>query len=160
LTPSSRPSRLSALIHALVVGGLGLSFVSGVSVWYGQNVADNAVVPPSWLHVSRVVHGSLYPILCGVFGYLCCQHIRYGWALGANRVSGFTMEGVFLVLIFSALPIYYAREGSFRSICVTVHRLMGAGVPVVLMVHWIAAQRWVRKVSLPEASVLPSTPRK
>src|SRR5436190_127934 len=108
--PSSRPSRLSTLIHAVVIGGLALSFVSGISIWYGQNIAEHLVAPPSWLHVCRVIHGSLNPILCGLFGYLCCQHIRYGWVLRANWVSGLTMEGVFLLLIISALPIYYARE--------------------------------------------------
>jgi hypothetical protein len=142
---SSRPSRLSVLAHVVVVGALLLSFISGIAVWYGQNLAEHALAPPAWLRPSRLLHGGLNPILCGVFGYLCCQHIRYGWALRANWLSGFTMEAVFLFLILSALPVYYAGDGAFRHACVFVHRVFGAALPAVLIVHWMAARVWVKK---------------
>jgi len=146
---SSRPSRLSSVVRVLVVGALLLSFISGVALWYGQSLAEHALAPPLWLRPWRLLHGGLNPVLCGVFGYLCCQHIRYGWALRANWISGFTMEGVFLLLILSALPIYYAGDGTFRQACVFLHRALGAALPVVLIVHWIAAQIWVKKFLKP-----------
>jgi hypothetical protein len=124
---------------------LGLSFISGVLVWYGQTAAETAVAPPAWLHKARVLHGFLNPLLCAIFGYLVGQHIRYGWALRANWLSGFVMEGVFLVLIVSSLSVYYADEGAFRTVMVWVHRVAGAGLPVVLAVHWAAARMWVKK---------------
>jgi hypothetical protein len=142
---SSRPSRLGALAHFIVVAALGVSFVSGVLVWYGQTVAGAALAPPVWLHRLRVLHGFLNPLLCAIFGYLVSQHIRYGWALRANWVSGLVMEGVFLVLIVSALVVYYADEGALRTGSVWAHRLAGAGLPVVLGGHWIAGRRWVKK---------------
>jgi hypothetical protein len=142
---SSRPSRLGALAHFVVVGALLLSFMSGVLVWYGQTIAEAALAPPSWWHACRVLHGALNPLLCAVFGYLVCQHIRYGWALRANWLSGFVMEAVFLVLIVSALIVYYADEGPFRAASVWIHRLAGAGLPVVLAAHWLAARVWVKK---------------
>ena len=142
---SSRPSRLSLFVHVFVVGALLLSFISGLALWYGQSLADHVPMPPPWLRPWRVLHGGLNPILCGVFGYLCCQHIRYGWALRANWVSGFTMEGVFLLLILSALPIYYAGDGGLRQACVFLHRVLGAALPVVLIAHWIAGQMWAKK---------------
>jgi hypothetical protein len=149
---SSRPSRLSALAHFLVVAALGLSFISGVLVWYGQGIAETAPTPPAWLHRLRVVHGFLNPLLCAVFGYLVCQHIRYGWALRANWLSGLVMEGVFLALIVSALVVYYADEGSFRTASVWTHRLAGAVLPVVLGGHWMAGRRWVKKNLLPSCN--------
>ena len=131
---SSRPSRLSTVAHVMVVGSLALSFVSG-----------ETLAPPTWMHTIRVLHGVLNPLQCVVFGYLVAQHIRYGWALRANWVSGLAMEGVFAVLIVSSLAVYYADEGLLRSGSVWVHRVCGAGLPVVLVVHWICGHRWVRK---------------
>lgn len=142
---NSRPSRLGALAHSVVVGALLLSFISGILIWYGQTVSERSFTAPPWMHGCRVLHGILNPLLCGVFGYLVCQHIRYGWALRANWVSGFAMEGVFLLLLVSALPVYYADEGVFRTACVWIHRGAGVSLPAVLLGHWILARIWVRK---------------
>ena len=142
---SSRPSRLSLVAHVVVVASLALSFVSGIAMWYGQNVTETTLAPPAWLHAARVTHGCLNPLLCAVFGYLCCQHIRYGWALRANWVSGLLMEVVFALLIASALVVYYADEGPFRNGVSLAHRIAGAVLPAALAVHWIAARKWVKK---------------
>jgi hypothetical protein len=142
---SSRPSRLGALAHVIVVAALGLSFVTGVLVWYGQGVTETALSPAVWPHRLRVMHGFLNPLLCAIFGYLVCQHIRYGWALRANWVSGLVMEGVFLLLIASSLVLYYGDEGAFRTASVWAHRLAGAGLPAVVLAHWLAARKWVKK---------------
>lgn len=142
---SSRPSRLGVLAHVIVVASLLLSFISGVLVWYGQAAAETAFTPPPWLHGCRALHGILNPLLCAVFGYLVCQHIRYGWALRANWISGLAMEGAFLILMGSALALYYADEGSLRRACVWVHRVAGAALPAVLIGHWIASRLWLKK---------------
>ena len=142
---SSRPSRLSIAAHVIVVGSLAVSFVSGVAIWYGQTVSGETLTPPAWLHGARVLHGVLNPVLCAVFGYLVAQHIRYGWALRANWVTGLAMEVIFAALIVSSLAVYYADEGALRSASMWVHRLCGAALPVVLAVHWISGWQWVRK---------------
>lgn len=146
---SSRPSRLGTLAHIVVVAALLLSFVSGALIWYGQTLAQTAFAPPAWLHPWRVLHGALNPLLCAVFGYLVCQHIRYGWALRANWLSGLVMEVVFLLLIISGLPLYYADEGRLRSASLWVHQITGAALPLVLAVHWIASRLWLKKVLKP-----------
>jgi hypothetical protein len=143
---SSRPSRLSVAAHVVVVGSLALSFFSGLALWYGQSTSAETLSPPSWLHGVRVLHGVLNTILCAVFGYLVAFHIRYGWALRANWVTGLIMEVVFAALILSALAIYYADEDPFRANLIWVHRLVGAAVPVVLAIHWIAARLWIKKI--------------
>lgn len=142
---SSRPSRLSLIVHIVVVGSLALSFISGILIWYGQNLAAETLTPPAWLHASRVTHGCLNPLLCAVFGYLCCEHIRYGWALRANWVSGLVMEGIFALLILTALAVYYADEGAFRDGLALAHRWAGAALPGALIVHWVAGKRWAKK---------------
>jgi hypothetical protein len=143
---SSRPSRLSLAAHIVIVAALTVSFISGIALWYGQNLANTTLAHPGWMHAARVTHGCLNPVLCAVFGYLCCQHIRYGWALRANWVSGLIMEVVFAALIASALAIYYADEGALRSGLSLFHRLAGAALPAVVAIHWIAARWWVKKI--------------
>jgi cytochrome b subunit of formate dehydrogenase len=148
---SSRPSRLGTLAHFVVVAALLLSFLSGALIWYGQSLAEAAFAPPQWLHACRVFHGVLNPLLCAVFGYLLCQHIRYGWALRANWPSGLVIESLFLLLILSGIAIYYADEGPFRNACVWAHRIGGAALPLVLALHWIASRLWVKQVLTPVA---------
>jgi hypothetical protein len=143
---SSRPSRLSIAAHVVVVGSLAISFFSGVALWYGQNASSETLTPPAWLHSARLIHGVLNPVLCAVFGYLVAQHIRYGWALRANWVTGLIMEIAFAALIVSALAVYYADEGGLRSASVWVHRISGAALPVVLTGHWVAARIWIKKI--------------
>ena len=144
---STRPSRLSLFVHVLVVTALALSFVSGVLLWYGQYISiEGAFGSPPWLHKWRVLHGALNPLLCAIFGYLCARHIRYGWALRANWASGLAMEAAFLILILSSLGLYYADDGRFRDACLNVHRVLGATLPLVLTVHWIAARQWIKKI--------------
>jgi hypothetical protein len=148
---SSRPSRLSVAAHIVVVGSLAISFFSGMALWYGQNASAETLAPAEWLHSARVVHGALNPVLCAVFGYLVSQHIRYGWALRANWVTGLIMEVVFAALIVSALAVYYADEGPMRNALVWVHRIVGAAVPAVVAGHWVAARMWIKKIYKPLA---------
>lgn len=142
---SSRPSRLSLAAHIAVVSALALSFLSGGLLWYGEP-ASPEFDAPAWLHPMRVLHGALNPVLCAVFGYLVAFHIRYGWALRANWVTGLAMEATLAVLIVSALAIYYADEGGLRSGLIWVHRVAGGLLPAVMIAHWIAARIWIKKI--------------
>jgi hypothetical protein len=143
---SSRPSRLSIAAHVIVVGSLAVSFASGIAIWYGQSVSSEMLTPAAWMHGTRVLHGALNPVLCAVFGYLVAQHIRYGWALRANWVTGLAMEAIFASLIISSLAVYYADEGLLRSAAVWIHRVCGAALPGIITAHWVAARMWIKKI--------------
>jgi len=144
--PSTRPSRLSPFIHGLVVLLLLLAFISGVVVWYGQTVnqadAEPVINVRGWL----LLHGWLNPFLCGIFGYLLCQHIRLGWEMKANWLSGVVMEAVFALLILTGTGLYYSPE-NWRGAILLLHHLAGVLLPLSLIAHWIASQLWVKKVS-------------
>jgi hypothetical protein len=142
----TRPSKLSLVTHIFVIGLLGLSFVSGTIIWYGQNANEIGDLtsplfdPHSW----RTLHGILNPFLCAVFGFLVCQHIRLGWKMKANRLSGFFMEVIFALLILTGAGIYYSPE-AWQTLMISVHRVTGLLVPLSLTIHWIAAQIWIKK---------------
>ena len=151
LDPAARPSRLPLFTHVVVVLLLSLSFISGLLVWQGQRIEAEIIATPvwlhTWLHASVVLHGSLNPFLCVLFGYLCCQHIRVGWQLRANFVTGITMEIVFGGLILSGVGLYYAGAAESRDVCVQTHRILGLLLAPVLGMHWVAGLRWAKKSS-------------
>jgi hypothetical protein len=141
-----RPSRLSLVIHTLVIALLLASFVSGLMIWIGPLMARSVddLLPARPERIWIVIHGGLQPFLCILFGYLLCQHIRYGWELRVNYVTGALMEGCFAALILTALGLYYAPE-SWRQPLIWAHRVLGVFLPVSLAAHWLAARAWVKK---------------
>lgn len=145
--PASRPSRLSWFTHALTLLMLTASLVTGLLVWRGQAIQLAEMTTPSWLRPCLVIHGSLNPFLCGLFGYLACRHIRLGWQLRANMASGLFLEITFLGLILTGTGMYYVGSESVRDLLVNTHRILGLLLPVSLGFHLIMARRWVKKIS-------------
>jgi len=147
LDPATRPSRLPMFTHVAVVLLLSLSVISGLLVWQGQRVQEQTMATPAWLHPAVVLHGILNPFLCVLFGYLCCQHIRFGWQLRANLLTGFTIEFIFAGLILSGIGLYYAGAAEWRNWCVQTHRILGLLLAPGLGMHWVAGLHWVKKRS-------------
>ena len=147
LDPTTRPSRLPLFMHVAIVLLLSMSFISGLLVWQGERIQAETMESPAWLHPAVVLHGSLNPFLCVLFGYLCCQHIRFGWQLRANLLTGLTMEFLFAGLILSGVGLYYAGSREWREVMVAGHRTMGVLLPLGLGAHWWAGLRWAKKIS-------------
>jgi hypothetical protein len=147
LDPATRPSRLPLFIHITVILLLSLSLISGLLVWQGQRLEEETTESPVWLHAAVVLHGVLNPFLCVLFGYLCCQHIRFGWQLRANLLTGFTMELIFGGLILSGIGLYYAGAADWRNLCAQTHRILGLLLAPGLGMHWMAGMRWAKKNS-------------
>ena len=106
-----------------------------------------ALESPPWLHGLLVLHGCLNPFLCALFGFLCCQHIRMGWHLKANLVTGFSIEFVFAGLILSGAGLYYAGSTEWRNTFLWSHRVLGLLLPLGLAAHWAAGLHWAKKVA-------------
>lgn len=115
-------------------------------MWWGQTVQVRDLQTPVWLRGCLILHGGLNPFMCGLFGYLCCQHIRQGWELRANLGTGLVMEGLFAGLILTASGLYYAGAPELRQGLVWAHRVLGLLLPVALGAHCIAARHWVKKL--------------
>lgn len=123
---------------------IAVSFVSGGLVWLGQWEQSRVMETPPWLRPALVVHGTLFPMLCALFGYLVCQHIKAGLKHRANVLSGLVMEGCFLVLILTGAALYYASGERLREWTAITHRVLGLAFPVIMAWHWVAAIVLVR----------------
>ena len=152
LNAAERPNRLSPAAHTITLGLLALSFISGVLIWRGVHLQEARSETPAWLRACVVLHGTLNPFLCALFGYFVCDHIKVGWQLGANRVTGFLMEGCFAALILTGIGLYYSGGETFRSVFVIAHRSLGLALPVCIAAHWIAARRWAQSISVASAA--------
>jgi hypothetical protein len=152
LLASERPNRLSLAAHITTLVLLGLSFISGVLIWRGVHLQHAQLETPTWLRASVVLHGALNPFLCVLFGYFLCDHIRLGWRLRANRITGFAMEACFAALILTGIGLYYSGGETLRPFWVIAHRALGVALPVCLAAHWIAAKRWEYTLQTPPQS--------
>ncbi len=146
ISAAERPARLSTFVHTLVIVTLAAAFVSGVLIWWGQTwgaTEDEFTMTkraPDWVKRLLVFHGCLYPIQCGVFGYLIATHFHPGWKQRANLISGVITDAFFVGQVVSGLCLYYS--GDWRDTFVWVHRLTGAGFPLVLGAHWVLGKKW------------------
>lgn len=127
---------------------ISASFVSGTMTWWGQWIQQEELTTPAWLRPALLVHGSLNPLLCLVFGALLCHHIRYGWQMRANLLTGLFIEAVFAGLILTGTGLYYIGS-EWRDAVVLAHRTLGVLLPLSLALHWIFGLKWARQVISP-----------
>jgi len=146
--PMQDPARLTARLQMILWISLGLSFLSGVLVWWGESFRDpfSETPPPSWYswRFWLVVHGALNPLLCLGLGYLLCRHVAPGWALRANRWSGTVLLILWTGLMVSGAGLYYGGDESWRSSWKGAHLGCGLALPVVLLWHGLGARRHAR----------------
>lgn len=140
-----RPGRLSSLIVVIIVTLLAAGFVSGIAVWRGQVLLAERLAAPGWLRPALVLHGCLFPVQCILFGVLLAHHIRMGWQLRANLLSGFAMEAVFFGLIATGAGLYYVGAAEWRERLIWAHRVLGLALPLTLGLHWVMGLRWGRR---------------
>jgi hypothetical protein len=145
---AGRPTELTRFTVSLLILLLGLSFISGLGLWYvhemQEEVSANAVQGvPTWAWFCRVLHGLLNPAICALFGFLWFAHVRGGWRMRVNRRSGGTMAGLMIALIGTGAALYYDKAGS--HLWFSLHLLAGLLIVFALPAHWLAARKWVRE---------------
>src|SRR5687767_5915440 len=104
---SKRPTQLSTFLIVLLVTLLGLSFVTGIGLWYVHELREDLAVLPKWTSFCQTVHGLLNPAITVVFGFMWFNHVRGGWKMRVNRRSGGTLSGLMMVLIATGVGLYY-----------------------------------------------------
>jgi len=145
--PRTRPSRIPAWGIGAIFLLLGINFVSGIAVWYGQTIQAEQLQTPGWLRPALVLHGCMFPVQCILFGILLAHHIRLGWQLRANLLSGFATEFIFAGLVLTGVGLYYVGAEEWRDRMVWAHRVLGLLLPVSLAIHAAMGLRWGKAVA-------------
>lgn len=92
-------------------------------------------------HWALVVHGIVAYAFLVVIGTMIPVHVVAGWNSRRNLKSGVTFAGVLLVLVLSALGLYYVGDELSRHWISVTHWVIGlVAVPTVL-IHALKGRR-------------------
>lgn len=139
--PHRKTARLAAWqIWLLTLSGSGL-WLSG-SGWlllhyFGQKAGEygpemNPAEP--WM---MTAHGLfLIPVLLGIGG-IFVAHIPKGWSHVRQRVAGVALCTVLAILVASGYLLYYAGDEALRDWSGLIHWVIGLGLPVIFLWHYI-----------------------
>src|ERR1044071_3187707 len=137
--------RLSRLHRRLLYTFCGLLWASGV-LWllfhYFVRVPGEFGDTPHpleswWLRL----HGLAAMLSLLVLGSLVRGHIRLGWNIGRNRLSGSALVVCATVLIGTGWALYYVSNEFARTWISAVHWSLGLGSLAVIAIHVRAARR-------------------
>lgn len=100
----------------------------------------------SWV---RLAHGTITYVAVLAMGYLLKSHVLPGLRSPTKRgkKSGVTLLVWFGVMVFSALGVLYAQEGSWRSFITQAHGIVGLSIPIWALIHLRFKSKGVRSRS-------------
>lgn len=145
MMPHRRSAKLASWqiwLLTLSGGGLWLSGAAWLLLhYYGQREGEfgpemNPLEP--WM---MKAHGLvLIPVLLGIGG-MFVAHIPKGWTHMRQRVAGIALCAVLALLILSGYMLYYAGGEDLRIWTSLVHWVVGLGLPVIFLWHYINGRR-------------------
>jgi hypothetical protein len=96
---------------------------------------DFGPAPNPWEPVLLRIHG--WMAVCGVFlfGWITANHISDRWRKSPNRVSGFSLAGLVVILTASGYALYYTTD-RLHDVAGTLHEVMGAVAIAFAFAHW------------------------
>jgi hypothetical protein len=131
--------------------GMGLCLLSGTSYWLGREM----FIGTAWLGHRNMLslHGISAGLAVFLLGTVAVGHIRVGWILRKNRLTGVGNVVALSLLVLSGWGLYYGPE-AWRDGTVLAHWVLGLGFAGVLAahvmpfsiraiatIHWYARQR-------------------
>jgi hypothetical protein len=96
---------------------------------------DFGPVPNPWEPLLLRIHG--WVAVAGVFllGWITAEHISDRWRRSRNRVSGFSLAGLAVILTASGYGLYYTTD-RLHDIAAVTHELLGAAAIAFALSHW------------------------
>lgn len=130
-------AQLRPLQKSLIHVSTALLWLSGAAWLYLKQPDDIHPVQPFLMKL----HGAAAILFLLVFGGLWVTHIPAGWQQNDRRPSGSWLTGVNAILIITGWGLYYMGGESARHFASFVHGAVGLVLPVLLVVHILAARR-------------------
>lgn len=139
--------RLSRRHRAWLYGTFSALFVSGL-LWLvfrrwvrveGEFGASAHPLEPWWLKL----HGAAAMAFLLVLGTLVRGHVRLGWKLHQNRLSGSTLLATNALLAATGWALYYVGGESVRAWVSVLHWGLGLAAPALILVHVVRGRQAV-----------------
>ena len=127
-----RPGRMPRWQRWSFWFGMGLCLLSGTSYWLGREM----VIATAWLGHRNMLslHGMSAGLAVFLLGTVAVGHIRVGWILRKNRLSGVVNVVTLGLLAMTGWGLYYGPE-ELRDATVLLHWVLGLGFAGVLAAH-------------------------
>lgn len=135
--PLRRPGTMPRWQRSVFWLGMGGCGISGISYLLGHTF----FIAPAWLGHRTVLtlHGISAELAVFLLGTLAVGHIRVGWILRKNRLSGVGNIVALSLLTFTGWGLYYGSE-ELRDLTVLAHWGIGLAFVTVLALHLIRFQ--------------------
>ena len=156
--------RLEPRFRATLYIVVGLLFGTGAA-WFAvdrlkvDRLKEVGPAAERWQEASAwllMLHGGAAMLFLLLLGALVALHVRIGWRLGNNRISGSIMLTLNAVLIVTAFGLYYAGSETLRGWISDIHIAIGLGFPLLIGLHALLGRRSVRAAR--RAAATGSTP--
>lgn len=92
-------------------------------------------------HWLLVAHGIGAYAFLPLLGLIAGTHAVQGWILRRNRTSGSLVAGTMVLLMASALALYYAGAETLRNWSSLVHWIAGFAVIFIITAHIVLGRR-------------------
>lgn len=93
---------------------------------------------------TAALHALMSFLMMVVVGALWSVHMRVGWRHRKNHRSGLIISGMMLLLLLSAVGIYYLADDALALDASLIHMVIGASLPFFLLYHIIRGRRIYR----------------
>lgn len=139
--------RLEPRFRTVIYIIVGLLFGTGAAWFAIDRLKEVGPAGETWQEASAwllMLHGGGAMLFLLLLGALVALHVRIGWRLGNNRVSGSVMLTLNAVLVVTAFGLYYAGSETLRRWISDIHIAVGLGLPGLLALHAVLGRRSVR----------------
>lgn len=141
----ARPTRLPRWQEYAVYVSLGALIVTGLA-WLGldQWVRVNSEFGPEHHpaeHGVLIIHGAAAYGFLVVVGALIPVHVKLGWNIGRNKLSGLWLGTSCIIAAVTALGLYYLGGEASRSAASLAHWLVGLILIPAFLIHVVKGRR-------------------
>jgi hypothetical protein len=135
-------TRLGAWHKLFLYGATGLLWLSGLTWilfhYFGIHPGEFGLERSPFENLSLKVHGAAAMGFMLVIGSLIPIHLRRGWVLKRNRLSGAILTLGCGVLILTGWALYYLAIEKVRNAVGLFHWILGLLLPLIILYHILA----------------------
>ena len=130
---------LYATVAMLVLSGVWWIAVHFAGAWLAPRADDLQRLAQEALALK--IHGAASFATLLALGAMGAYHVRRGWGLERNRISGSVVVGIFAVLVLTGYALYYLVTDANRTPISVLHWGLGLTLVPLLIAHIALGRR-------------------